>query len=47
MTSHPALARLRRFTTIAPYPERLLHCAGPTLIDAARRLAEVRREVAR
>ena len=47
MTSHPALARLRRFTTIAPYPERLLHCGGPTLIDAANRLAEVRREVTR
>jgi len=46
MTAHPALARLRRFTTIAPYPERLLHCGGPTLIDAANRLAEVRRKVA-
>lgn len=47
MTSHPALQPLRRFTTIAPYPERLLHCGGPTLIDAANRLAEVRREVTR
>jgi iron complex transport system substrate-binding protein len=47
MTTHPALARLRRFTRIAPYPERLLHCAGPTLIEAAGRLAEVRREVTR
>jgi iron complex transport system substrate-binding protein len=45
MTAHPALARLRRFATIAPYPERLLHCAGPTLIDAATRLAQVRRMV--
>jgi iron complex transport system substrate-binding protein len=47
MTTHPALARLRRFTTIAPYPERLLHCAGPTLIDAADRLSAVRRAVTR
>lgn len=47
MTSHPALARLRRFITIAPYPERLLHCGGPTLIDAADRMARVRRAVTR
>lgn len=45
MTTHPAMARLRRFTTIAAYPERLLQCAGPTLIDAAARLAQVRRQV--
>lgn len=47
MTTHPALARLRRFTLIAPYPERLLHCAGPTLIDAAARLSAVRRAATR
>jgi iron complex transport system substrate-binding protein len=47
MTTHPALGPLRRFTHIAPYPERLLHCGGPTLIDAVGRLAQLRREVAR
>jgi iron complex transport system substrate-binding protein len=43
MTRHPALARLRRFATIEPFPERLLRCGGPTVIDAARRLGAARR----
>jgi iron complex transport system substrate-binding protein len=45
MTRHPALARLRRFTHIEPFPERLLRCGGPTVVDAARRLGEARRAV--
>lgn len=42
---HRALARLAGRVAVRDYPERLLHCAGPTLIDAAQRLAEVRREL--
>ncbi|MBU6395827.1 MAG: ABC transporter substrate-binding protein [Sphingomonadales bacterium] len=39
---HPALAHLKA-TTRAPLDPRLLYCAGPTIIPAATRLAEVRR----
>jgi len=39
---HPALAHLKGTTTAALDP-RLLYCAGPTIIPAARRLAQVRR----
>ncbi|WP_336895581.1 ABC transporter substrate-binding protein [Novosphingobium sp.] len=39
---HPALAHLAA-TTRAPLDPRLLYCAGPTIIPAAQRLAEVRR----
>ncbi len=40
--SHPALAHLTG-TSRAPLDPRLLYCAGPTIIPAARRLAQVRR----
>lgn len=40
--SHPALRHLQG-TTRAPLDPRLLYCAGPTIIPAAQRLAEVRR----
>ena len=39
---HPALANLTG-TTRTPLDPRLLYCAGPTIIPAAHRLAEVRR----
>ncbi|WP_298192014.1 ABC transporter substrate-binding protein [Novosphingobium sp.] len=39
---HPALGHLKAITR-APLDPRLLYCAGPTIIPAARRLAEVRR----
>ncbi|KPF89577.1 iron ABC transporter substrate-binding protein [Novosphingobium sp. AAP93] len=39
---HPALTHLKA-TTRAPLDPRLLYCAGPTIIPAAKRLAEVRR----
>ena len=39
---HPALEHLSG-TSRAPLDPRLLYCAGPTIIPAARRLAEVRR----
>ena len=41
---HPALAHLDG-TTRAPLDPRLLYCAGPTIIPAARRLATVRRSL--
>ncbi len=40
--SHPALAHLTG-TARAPLDPRLLYCAGPTIIPAAKRLAQVRR----
>ena len=40
--THPALASLRNVAT-APLDPALLYCAGPTIIRAAARLAEVRR----
>jgi len=39
---HPALSHLKA-TTRASLDPRLLYCAGPTIIPAAKRLAEVRR----
>ncbi len=42
---HPALASLRT-TTRAPLASNLLYCAGPTIIRAVNRLAEVRRALA-
>lgn len=46
MLAHPALRSLTH-TAIRAYPARLLHCGGPTIVDAIARLAEVRREFAR
>ncbi len=42
--SHPALAHLTG-TTRAALDPRLLYCAGPTIIPAVQRLAEVRRSL--
>jgi iron complex transport system substrate-binding protein len=42
--SHPALAHLTG-TSRAPLDPRLLYCAGPTIIPAAQRLAQVRRSL--
>lgn len=42
--SHPVLEKLSHRITIAHYPERLLHCAGPTLIEAATILSAARRK---
>ena len=41
---HPVLEKLSDRITIARYPERLLHCAGPTLIDAVTILSAERRK---
>ena len=45
MTSHPALARLRRRIAIVTYPTRLMNCGGPTIVDAMARLRAIRRGV--
>jgi iron complex transport system substrate-binding protein len=43
-TRRAALSSVRQMR-VADFPERLLRCAGPNLIDAAARLAQIRREV--
>lgn len=43
MTGHPIVRRLTAHTVLHPYPERLLHCGGPTIIDAVAELARARR----
>ncbi len=40
-----ALHRVAAHALLADYPEALLHCAGPSLIPAAERLAAARRRV--
>lgn len=40
-----ALRRVAAHALLADYPEALLHCAGPSLIPAAERLAAARRRV--
>lgn len=45
MLSHPVLKRLSRRITITDYPARLLHCAGPTLIEAVTTLSAARRKL--
>ncbi|PLK26982.1 ABC transporter substrate-binding protein [Novosphingobium sp. TH158] len=46
MLDHPALSRLPG-TERAPFNSALLWCGGPTIVRAADRLAEVRRQVTR
>jgi iron complex transport system substrate-binding protein len=45
MLHHPAVAALGKRIAVKDFAPRLLHCAGPTLIEAAARLAAVRREM--
>lgn len=45
LTQHPAVRRLGVHIRIAPYPERLMHCGGPTIIEAMARLKDARREL--
>lgn len=42
MARHPALAKARGHILIAPFPSRLLHCAGPTIIETVAHLSAVR-----
>jgi iron complex transport system substrate-binding protein len=45
MLNHPALSSVSHRMTRAVFPERLLYCGGPTLIDTAATLAAARRQV--
>ncbi|MBB4640118.1 ABC transporter substrate-binding protein [Rhizorhapis suberifaciens] len=45
MLNHPAIRRLSHRVAMFDYAPRLLHCAGPSMIDAVTRLAEVRRSL--
>jgi iron complex transport system substrate-binding protein len=43
--NHPALASVAPRMTRAVFPERLLYCGGPVLIDTAAALAAARRQI--
>ncbi len=43
MLSHPVLSSLGAHITVRPFPERLLHCGGPTIIAALGHLSAIRR----
>jgi iron complex transport system substrate-binding protein len=45
LLNHPALASIAPRMTRAVFPERLLYCGGPVLIDTAAALATARRHV--
>lgn len=45
MVGHPVVRQLSRTIALRPYPERLLHCGGPTIIDAVAELAKARRSL--
>jgi len=41
--SHPAIAHMASAVSISPFPERLLYCGGPVLIETAAALSHARR----
>lgn len=45
MLGHPVMQPLARQIAVRAYPERLLHCGGPTVIDAVARLSAVRKSL--
>jgi iron complex transport system substrate-binding protein len=45
MLGHPVLAGLKQQIAMRRYPERLLHCGGPTIIDAVGHLARIRHDL--
>lgn len=45
MLGHPALRHLKQSIAVRAYPDRLLHCGGPTIIDAVGHLARIRRSL--
>jgi iron complex transport system substrate-binding protein len=47
MLNHPVLAHLKDRIAVRAYPERLLHCGGPTIIDAVHHLARIRQSLGR
>jgi iron complex transport system substrate-binding protein len=46
MLAHPAVARLGGTLVQADFPARLMHCGGPTIIEASMSLAAGRRQAA-
>lgn len=45
MLGHPVLDHLKQAIAVRRYPDRLLQCGGPTIIDAAGHLARIRRSL--
>lgn len=45
MLGHPVLARLKARIAVRAFAPRLLHCGGPTIIDALARLRAVRQSL--
>lgn len=45
MLNHPVLNELKKTIAVRPYPERLLHCGGPTIVDAVDHLARIRQSL--
>lgn len=45
LLGHPVLQRLKGRMAIRAYPDRLMQCGGPIVIDAVRRLAAIRRSL--
>jgi iron complex transport system substrate-binding protein len=45
MLNHPVLNDLKETIAVRPYPERLLHCGGPTIVDAVDHLARIRQSL--
>jgi iron complex transport system substrate-binding protein len=45
MLGHPVLDHLRARIAVRPYPDRLMHCGGPTIIDAMGTLARIRKSL--
>lgn len=45
MLGHPAMRQLAGRVAMRPWPERLLQCGGPTIIDAVDKLAAVRKSL--
>jgi len=43
---HPALDRLKGRVRVVSFPQHLMFCGGPNLVEAAGRLAKARRLVA-
>jgi iron complex transport system substrate-binding protein len=45
LLGHPVLGQLKARMAIRAYPERLMQCGGPMVIEAVQRLAAVRRSL--
>jgi len=45
MLGHPAMARFAGRVAVRAWPEKMLHCGGPTIIDAVNQLALIRKSL--